>query len=82
MEEIVSNDIYADMPNARTDGRINWQVSSGKTTSFYAYYEARWKWWERKADELHAGRRDMPRSVLDRGSHYSPYEVSAVPPLW
>jgi Alw26I/Eco31I/Esp3I family type II restriction endonuclease len=53
MEEIVSNDVYSDVPNARgPDGRINWQVSSGKTTSFYAYYEARWKWWERKADEL------------------------------
>jgi hypothetical protein len=34
MNSIVENEIYKTMPNLRsTDGRINWQVSSGKTTT-------------------------------------------------
>lgn len=40
------------MPNAVSDGKINWQVSSGKSTSFYKYYKARWIWWEQKANAL------------------------------
>jgi Alw26I/Eco31I/Esp3I family type II restriction endonuclease len=53
MKMIVADPAYADMPNATSaDGRINWQVSSGRTTSFYRYYEARRDWWEARADAL------------------------------
>lgn len=53
MRMIVEHSHYAGMPGAVSDGgRINWQVSSGKTTSFYAHYVARAKWWVAKADSL------------------------------
>jgi len=53
MHSIVEHPNYAGMPNAVSeDGRVNWQVSSGRTTSFYTYYEARKEWWERKATAL------------------------------
>ena len=52
MNGIVNHKNFADMPNAVSDGKINWQVSSGKNTSFYKYYLARWQWWSNKADEL------------------------------
>lgn len=54
MSEIVAHRNYQGMPNAvdEKNGRINWQVSSGKTTSFYKYYLARSAWWAKKADEL------------------------------
>lgn len=53
MSEIVSHPNYQNMPNAKSpDGRINWQVSSGKTTSFYKDYLARRDWWIKTADAL------------------------------
>ncbi len=53
MNMIVDHPKYKGMPNARSeDGRIHWQVSSGKTTSFYKNYLARRQWWIGKADEL------------------------------
>ncbi len=53
MEMIVDHSAYAKMPGARDDsGRIRWQVSSGKTTSFYQFYVAREQWWSLKADSL------------------------------
>ena len=54
MEFIVDHDTYKDMPNAISidTNRINWQVSSGKSTSFYTYYEDRFRWWVNKADSL------------------------------
>ena len=54
MTEIVSHKNYEGMPNAidPKTGRINWQVSSGKTTSFYKFYFARSEWWSKKADDL------------------------------
>lgn len=52
MEKLVKHHNFEDMPNAVSDGKINWQVSSGKTTSFYKYYLARWNWWAEKADSL------------------------------
>nr|AAM09641.1 restriction endonuclease [Hafnia alvei] len=53
MRMIVTHPNYAGMPNAVSqDGRINWQVSSGKTTSFYTYYLERRAWWIAKADSL------------------------------
>ena len=53
MEQTVRNSAYSDMPNAvSSDGRVNWQVSSGKTTSFYKYYLERFAWWRGKADGL------------------------------
>lgn len=52
MEMVVSHPTFADMPNAVSNGRINWQVSSGRTTSYYEFYPDRFDWWVRKADEL------------------------------
>lgn len=53
MRMIVEHPNFEGMPNATSpDGRINWQVSSGKKTSFYKDYLARKTWWENKADEL------------------------------
>ena len=53
MEMIVNHPNYVGMPNARSeDGHINWQVSSGKTTSFYKFYQERFSWWIAKADSL------------------------------
>lgn len=53
MNMIADSQIYHDMPNLRSpDGRINWQVSTGKTTSFNKYYNARFDWWVRIADSL------------------------------
>jgi Alw26I/Eco31I/Esp3I family type II restriction endonuclease len=73
MEMIVERPEYHGMPNAVSeDGRVNWQVSSGKTTSFYEYYLARFDWWKRKADELGlsgAGNSDDRFSVAARLIH-------------
>jgi Alw26I/Eco31I/Esp3I family type II restriction endonuclease len=52
MEMIVDDCNYAGMPGARQDNRIMWQVSSGKTTSFYKFYLKRAAWWTVKADSL------------------------------
>lgn len=53
MQDIVKHPTYASMPNAVSpEGRVKWQVSSGKTTSFYEDYLARRDWWIQKADEL------------------------------
>lgn len=52
MEAVVKHPNFQDMPNSVSNGKINWQVSSGKTTSFYKYYKARWAWWVKKADSL------------------------------
>jgi len=52
MEMIVRHPNYKGMPNAMSKGRVNWQVSSGKTTSFYKYYLQRFSWWVKKADKL------------------------------
>jgi Alw26I/Eco31I/Esp3I family type II restriction endonuclease len=50
---IVEHPNYAGMPGAVSiDGRINWQVSSGRSTSFFDYYEARRDWWSTRSDEL------------------------------
>jgi Alw26I/Eco31I/Esp3I family type II restriction endonuclease len=51
---IVNHKNYAGMPNAidPDTGKVNWQVSSGKTTSFYKYYLARRQWWIDQADRL------------------------------
>ncbi len=53
MEMIVADPAYKEMPGAvSADGRISWQVSSGQTTSFHKHYDARVKWWSKKADGL------------------------------
>lgn len=50
---IADSPVYSGLPAIReNDGKINWQCSSGKTTSFYKYFEGRFKWWVNKADEL------------------------------
>jgi Alw26I/Eco31I/Esp3I family type II restriction endonuclease len=51
-EMIVGHANYAGMPGARFNGRIQWQVSSGKATSFNTFYEPRRKWWTATADRL------------------------------
>jgi Alw26I/Eco31I/Esp3I family type II restriction endonuclease len=59
MEMIVSHPNYKLMPNARSmSGKINWQVSSGKTTSFYQYYLERKDWWIKIADGLNLPGKD------------------------
>jgi Alw26I/Eco31I/Esp3I family type II restriction endonuclease len=52
--EFIANHLaYKGMPNAiDPSGKINWQVSSGETTSFNKYYDARGRWWIEKADQL------------------------------
>lgn len=53
MHMIVNHPAYEGMPNAKkANGRINWQVSTGKSTSLSTDYAARWKWWDRKANDL------------------------------
>ncbi len=50
---IADSPVYAGLPAIREpDGKINWQCSSGKTTSFYKYFEGRFRWWVEKADQL------------------------------
>lgn len=51
MDMIVKHPNYSDMPGAvQENGKIVWQVSSGKSTSFYKHYQERVKWWVHKAD--------------------------------
>lgn len=52
MNMLVASEQFDGMPNAVSGNKINWQVSSGKTTSFYQYYLQRWDWWAAKADSL------------------------------
>lgn len=53
MDDIVKHPNFEGMPNAVSEnGKINWQVSSGKSTSFYKYYLERFDWWVNKADKL------------------------------
>ena len=50
---IADSPVYAGLPAIREpDGKINWQCSSGKTTSFYKYFEGRFRWWVNTADKL------------------------------
>ncbi len=49
---IAEHPSYAGMPNATSAGRVNWQVSSGRSTSFNEYYQPRWDWWAATADRL------------------------------
>jgi Alw26I/Eco31I/Esp3I family type II restriction endonuclease len=79
MEEIVAHPNYDGMPNSRSpEGRINWQVSSGKSTSFYKDYLARRDWWIKKADSLNLpGKNDENDrfTVAARLIHPSGYRV-------
>tara|TARA_B100000212_G_scaffold340441_1_gene321041 strand:+ start:65 stop:1492 length:1428 start_codon:yes stop_codon:yes gene_type:complete len=52
MEDLILKSPYNTIPDLKNNGRINWQVSSGKTTSFFKSYEKRWEWWKIKADAL------------------------------
>ena len=50
---IADSPAYSGLPSIRSEnGKINWQCSSGKTTPFYKYFPARFRWWVQKADEL------------------------------
>lgn len=51
MATIVGHRNFRGMPNAvSVNGKINWQVSSGKSTSFYKFYLKRFGWWVKKAN--------------------------------
>jgi len=51
MKMIVNHLNYSDIPGAVQDnGKIIWQVSSGRSTSFYKFYKDRFDWWVKKAD--------------------------------
>ena len=52
MHKIIKIKPYTSIPNLETSGKINWQVSSGKTTSFYKFYKERWNWWKKISDKL------------------------------
>ena len=53
MNMIADSPVYEGLPNIREEnGKINWQCSSGKTTSFYKFFPGRFDWWVKKADSL------------------------------
>ena len=53
MNMIADSPNYDGMPYVRAEnGKINWQCSSGVTTSFYKYFPDRFRWWVQKADAL------------------------------
>ena len=53
MNMIANSPVYDGLPNIREEnGKINWQCSSGKTTSFYKFFPGRFAWWVNKADSL------------------------------
>lgn len=69
MGDIVRHPNFKGMPNAvSANGKINWQVSSGKSTSFYKFYLARFKWWVKKADE---------RKVTGKGNSDDRFSITA-----
>lgn len=52
MAAIINHPNFKGMPNAVSkNDKINWQVSSGKSTSFYKYYLERFAWWVKKAND-------------------------------
>lgn len=79
MKMIVNHPTYSDMPGAVQDnGKIIWQVSTGKSTSFFKFYEARFKWWVKKADEHKVrgkGNSDDRFSVTARIIHPTGYRT-------
>lgn len=59
IEFIADSPIYSGLEGIKEeDGKINWQCSSGKTTSFYKYFESRKNWWINKANELKIPEKD------------------------
>lgn len=68
MHNIVESEQFSGMPNAISNGKINWQVSSGETTSFYKFYIQRMEWWEEKADSL---------NLPGKGSENERFTISA-----
>lgn len=68
MHRIVESEQFSGMPNAISNGKINWQVSSGKATSFYKFYQQRMQWWEEKADSL---------KLPGKGSENERYTIAA-----
>lgn len=74
MEMIVDHPEYAGMPGARDQksGRIQWQVSNSKKTSFFKHFDGRRKWWEQKADAINipgAGKENERFAVTARLIH-------------
>jgi len=66
---IVKHPNFKGMPNATSEnGKINWQVSSGKSTSFYKYYLERFEWWVKKANSL---------KVLGKGNSDDRFSITA-----
>ena len=65
MQKIVQHPNFSGMPNAvSADGRINWQVSSGKTTSFYKDYLDRKSWWKTKVQVLGLSESDADKGLF------------------
>jgi len=76
MEMIVDHEAYAGMPNVRQkSGKINWQVSSGKTTSFYKDYLARKEWWNNKTNKLQISQLAGAPTIAARMIHPTGYRA-------
>jgi len=82
MRRTVMHPNYAGMPNATDpNGRINWQVSSGKATSFYKDYLARRNWWIRKADSLGLPVTDRHIGATLRSAYRSQSMIAVMEPV-
>jgi Alw26I/Eco31I/Esp3I family type II restriction endonuclease len=69
---IVKHPSYRGMPAAVVNGKVNWQVSSGKSTSFYRSYQERLRWWVNQADTLGVpgtGKQDDRLTIAARMIH-------------
>src|SRR5688572_17994426 len=82
MEMIVAHPTYAGIPGAVSDdGKVQCQVSSGRSTSFNKHYKGRWEWWEAKADNLRLpgqGNDQERFTIAARRIHPTGYRVCLV----
>ena len=74
--------VYKGLPGIRGEnGKINWQCSSGKTTSFYKFFPGRFDWWVQKADDLElpgTGNSDDRLTIAARTIHPTGKKVCLV----
>lgn len=82
MNMIADSPQYTGLSHIREEnGKINWQCSSGKTTSFYKYFQERFDWWVNKADELGlagSGKSDDRLTIAARIIHPTKKKVCLV----
>ena len=82
MNMIADAPAYKGLPDVRAEnGKINWQCSSGQTTSFYRFFPGRLDWWIKKADELHlpgTGKSDDRLTIAARLIHPTGKKVCLV----